>query len=253
MTNTFQSISPVDGSIYVERPFTEVSEIEKVLARSVNAQRAWAKTGIQRKAEICLEAVRYFQENVDPIAEEITWQMGRPIQYAPFEIKNGLKERAEYMIEIADNALSDIQVANLGGYSRFIRKEPLGVIFVLAPWNYPYLTSINAIIPALMAGNSVILKHATQTPLCAERYAAAFARAGLPEGVFQYLHLSHTQVQKVIDDCRIGFVAFTGSVEGGKAIQQAVNNRFISVGLELGGKDPAYVCADADISFSIEN
>ena len=253
MKNTFQSISPVDGSIYVERSYTETPEIEKVLSRSVKAQKVWAKTSISHKSKICLRAIRYFQENAEPIAREITWQMGRPIRYTPFEIKNGLKERAEYMIEIAENALRDVPVENIGGFKRFIRKEPLGVVFVLAPWNYPYLTSINAIIPSLMAGNCIILKHATQTPLCAERYAEAFVWAGLPEGVFQYLHLSHQQVQKVIADNTIAYVAFTGSVEGGNAIQKAVNNRFISAGLELGGKDPAYVCTDADIPFAIEN
>jgi acyl-CoA reductase-like NAD-dependent aldehyde dehydrogenase len=166
--------------------------------------------------------------------------MGRPVRYSPFEITRGFQERAKYMMEIAPAALADIEVPPAEGFHRFIRRDPLGTVLVLAPWNYPYLTSVNVVIPALLAGNSVILKHAAQTPLCAERYAEAFRYAGLPPGVFQYLHLSHEQVAKVIGDERISYVAFTGSVEGGAAVQQAVGQRFIHTGLELGGKDPAY-------------
>src|SRR6185436_1047060 len=136
---------------------------------------------------------------------------------------------------------------------RFIRREPLGVVLVVAPWNYPWLTSVNAVLPALIAGNSVILKMAAQTPLVAERYAEAFRAAGLPDGVFQYLHLSHAEVQKVVSDERIGFVAFTGSVGGGQAVQQAAASRFIGAGLELGGNDPAYVRADAPLASTVEN
>src|SRR5437870_11071792 len=176
--------------------------------------------------------------------------MGRPIAYTPNEIRRGFQERVLYMAGIAEAALSDIAITP---GRRFIRREPLGVVLVLAPWNYPWLTSVNAIVPALLAGNSVILKMAQQTPLVAERYAEAFAAAGLPPGVFQYLHLDHTQTARVIGDPRIAFVAFTGSVEGGHAVQRAAAQRFIATGLELGGKDPAYVRADADVASAVEN
>ena len=189
MAKNFQTISPVDGSIYVERPYAAPSDIEYALSDSTKAQASWSKTSLDQRANICLKAVQYFQNNIDKIAVELTWQMGRPIRYTPLEIRNGLKERAEYMIEAAQTSLRDVDIDDKKDIRKFIRKEPLGVIFVLAPWNYPYLTSINAVIPALMAGNSVILKHAAQTPLCAERYAKAFQWAGLPESVFQYLHL----------------------------------------------------------------
>ena len=179
--------------------------------------------------------------------------MGRPIRYTPFEITKGLKERAEYMIQIAEEKLQSIQAPPLEGFQRFIQREALGTVLVLSPWNYPFLTSINAIIPALMAGNTVILKHALQTPLCAERYANAFKEAGLPEGVFQYLHIDHEQVRRIIKDDRIDFVAFTGSVKGGHAVQKAMSSRFIAGGMELGGKDPAYVRADANLEHAIEN
>lgn len=250
---TFQTISPIDNSIYIEREIANEKNVESALSSSKSAQKKWREIPILERGKICLKAVEYFVENADEIGAELTWQMGRPIRYTPFELKGGLQERAKYMIEIAEEKLSDIYVPKKEGFKRYIKREPLGTVFVLAPWNYPYLTSVNAIIPALMAGNSVILKHAKQTPLCAERYAAAFEYAGLPKGVFQYLHLNHGQVSKIISDKRIDYVAFTGSVSGGAAVQKAMSNRFINAGLELGGKDPAYVRADADLKHTVEN
>jgi acyl-CoA reductase-like NAD-dependent aldehyde dehydrogenase len=157
------------------------------------------------------------------------------------------------MIGIAPLALADIQASPKPGFTRLIRREPVGVVLAIAPWNYPYLTSVNSVVPAIAAGNAVILKHSAQTPLCAERYAAAFETAGLPEGVFQFLHTTHEQVEQMIGDERIHFVTFTGSVAAGHAIQAAASKRFIGVALELGGKDPAYVRFDADLAHAAEN
>ncbi len=253
MNDKFQTISPIDGSVFVERAFAIGDEIENALAAAQKARQAWKRSTLAERAAVCRNAVQYFLDHADEIGEELTWQMGRPIRYTPFEIKKGFQERANYMIDIAEQVLADMEVEHSGSFQRFIRREPLGTVFVLAPWNYPYLTSVNVVIPAIMAGNAVILKHAQQTPLCAERYAAAFEAAGLPEGVFQFLHLTHSQSAAVIADERIAHVAFTGSVEGGRAIQQAVSQRFMAAGLELGGKDPAFVRADANLEYAIEN
>jgi acyl-CoA reductase-like NAD-dependent aldehyde dehydrogenase len=189
----------------------------------------------------------------DLLGEELTRQMGRPIAYSPGEIRRGFQERALYMCSIAEEALADVSIAPKEGFERFIRREPYGVVLVLAPWNYPWLTSVNAVVPALLAGNSVILKMAQQTPLVAERYAEAFAAAGLPRGVFQYLHADHGRVARMVGDARVGYVAFTGSVGGGHAVQRAAAERFVATGLELGGKDPAYVRADAPLRATVEN
>ncbi|HHM20855.1 MAG TPA: aldehyde dehydrogenase family protein [Bacteroidetes bacterium] len=253
MKKYFQVISPVDGFIYAERKRADARMIEEALSKSEAARAGWRSTPLAQRKVFCEKALRYFLRHEREMAEELAWQMGRPIRFGGLEISRGFKERAEYMMGISDEALADVQVEEMAGFQRFIRREPLGTVLVLAPWNYPYLTSVNAIFPALLAGNTVLLKHSEQTPLCAERYAAAFAEAGLPEGVFQYLHLSHRQVAGVIADPRISYVAFTGSVEGGRAIQQAVAGRFINAGLELGGKDPAYVRADANLETTIEN
>lgn len=227
--------------------------VEAALEKAVAAQKEWKKTTLAEREAICRKAVEYFLNHADEIGLELTWQMGRPVRYTANEIRRGFQERANYMISVAEKALADVEVDEIPGFKRFVKREPLGVVFVVAPWNYPYLTSVNSVIPAILSGNAVILKHAQQTPLCAERYAAAFEYAGLPQGVFQYLHLSHDQVAQVIGDARVDYVAFTGSVEGGHAVQKAINERFIVGGLELGGKDPAYVRADANLADAVEN
>jgi acyl-CoA reductase-like NAD-dependent aldehyde dehydrogenase len=245
-----RTISPVDGSVYVERELASDKAIGDTLARAVEAQKSWKRVPVAERVEACRRMVAWCVTRAEELGTELAWQMGRPIAYGPNEIKRGFQERAQYMCGIAEEALSRVSISP---GTRFIVREPLGVVLVVAPWNYPWLTSVNAVVPALLAGNSVILKMAQQTPLVAERYAEAFAAAGLPAGVFQFLHMSHDATARVIADPRVAFVAFTGSVEGGHAVQRAAAGRFIATGLELGGKDPAYVRADADLPNAIEN
>ncbi len=252
MSDTLKTISPVDGSVYVERSYASESDIAHALELARKAQGSWCQVPVSERAALCTKAVDAFVATTGGIAEEISWMMGRPARSTPGEVA-GLEERARHMIAIAETTLTDIPVGEKEGFIRFIRRDPLGVVFVVAPWNYPYLTSVNAIIPALMAGNSVILKHSAQTPLCAERYAEMFRAAGLPDGVFQYLHLTHTDTERVIKAPEVNYVAFTGSVSGGHMVETAAAGRFIGVGLELGGKDPAYVRSDADLAHAIEN
>ena len=166
------------------------------------------------RAAVCKRMLDWLLERADEIGEELTWQIGRPIAYSPNEIRRGFQERVNYMAGIAERELADIELEPKENFRRFIRREPVGVVLTLAPWNYPWLASVNAVVPAILAGNSVILKIAPQTPLVAERYAEAFKAAGLPEGVFQFLHIDHDQVAEVIKDPRVGFVAFTGFDRG---------------------------------------
>jgi acyl-CoA reductase-like NAD-dependent aldehyde dehydrogenase len=178
--------------------------------------------------------------------------MGRPVRYGAGELR-GFEERARYMITIAPQALAALEVEPVAGFRRYIKREPMGTVLVVAPWNYPYLTAVNTIIPALMAGNSVILKHASQTLLVGERFAEAMRRANLPEGLFQNLLLSHIHTGVVIGSRQVQQVNFTGSVAAGMEMQRAAVEGFLRVGLELGGKDPAYVRADADLEHAVEN
>jgi len=252
MTASLKTISPIDGSVYVERPLATAAEIASALAAAMSAQKAWKQTRVAERAALLTKAVDAFVAKKDAIAEELTRQIGRPLGQSPGEVR-GFEERARHMIAIAETSLADIAVEPKPGFTRFIRREPLGVVFVVAPWNYPYLTAVNAIIPALLAGNAVILKHSAQTPLCAERFAEAFRAAGLPKGVFQFLHLSHDDTTKLVGSEGIDFVAFTGSVDGGHAVMQGAAKRFIGLGLELGGCDPAYVRPDANLDHAVEN
>jgi acyl-CoA reductase-like NAD-dependent aldehyde dehydrogenase len=253
MSTHQQTISPIDGSVCAEFELASGSAIEAALQRAVEAQKEWRRVPVKTRAAICRRMVASMVSRAGEIATELTRQMGRPVTQTPFEIRRGFEERATYMIDIADATLADFDAGARDGFRRFIRREPLGVVLVLAPWNYPYLTSVNAVIPAIMAGNSVVLKMATQTPLVAERYAQAFDEADLPAAVFQYLHATHDDVARMIEDPRIAFVSFTGSVAGGHAVQQAGSRRFIGANLELGGKDPAYVRPDAPLEATVEN
>jgi len=252
MTHTNKTYSPIDGSLYVERDLASTEEIHDAIELANQAQKKWRRMTLNKRKALCAKAVSAFEENKDNIAEELCWQMGRPIRYAGGEV-DSFAARSTYMISVAEESLAPMQTDPKSGFQRYITKEPVGVVLVIAPWNYPLHTPINAIIPALLAGNSVILKHSSQTPLCAERIDDAFKAAGLPEGVFQYLHMSHDSCALAIQAPEIGAVAFTGSVSGGRAIEEAATGRFINVGLELGGKDPAYIRADADLDYAVES
>jgi acyl-CoA reductase-like NAD-dependent aldehyde dehydrogenase len=247
-----RTITPIDDTLLVERPYATAADIARTVEAAARAQKTWKHVAVAERQKLISRAVDAFVAKKDIIAEEITRQMGRPLGQSPGEIR-GFEERSRYMIEIAPEALADIDPGRKDGFNRFIRREPLGTVFVVAPWNYPYLTSVNAIVPALMAGNAVILKHSAQTPLCADRYAEAFKAAGLPDGLFQTLVLTHDDTSRMIGSPGVDHVAFTGSVAGGHAVMRAAADRFIGAGLELGGNDPAYVRADANLAHAVEN
>ena len=249
---TQKTVSPVDGRVYVERMLATPEQINEILRTARHAQVAWRNVPLPERAQLLLKFCNEFEKRGAQIAEELTWQMGRPARYAPNEVR-GTLERARHMIAIASQALADIDAGPKPDFKRFVRREPLGVVFTIAAWNYPYLIAVNSVVPALMAGNAVILKHSAQTPLCAERFAECFEAAGLPKGVFQIVHASHEDTDRIIRDPRVNFVAFTGSVAGGHAVQRAASSRFIGVGLELGGCDPVYVRHDANLDHAIEN
>lgn len=253
--NVYRCVSPVDGRVYAERPVSTEEEVSSALAAARRAQRSWKRVPIDERAAVCTRFVEAFTARREEIAGELTWQMGRPVRDTPSEV-DGVAERAGHMIALAADALADIRPAQRTGYRRFIRREPCGVVLVLAPWNYPYLTAVNAIVPALMAGNAVAMKPSGQTFLSAERFAEAFEEAGLPEGLFRALHLRHAQTANLIrSPGGPDFVSFTGSPAGGTAVQRAAaerTDRFVGVALELGGKDAAYVRADADVSFAAD-
>lgn len=251
MTETIKLKSPIDGSIYAERPVATDQAVNAAVERARAAQAAWAETPIAERGKYLLAFLEALLAMNDEIVPELAWQMGRPTRYGGE--KGGVEERTRYMVALAEKALAPYLPEDRPGFRRYLKKEPLGVVFVIAPWNYPYLTAVNSIVPALMAGNAVILKHAAQTLLVGERFAKAFEKAGLPKGVFQNIVLNHAQTEKLLGSGKIDHVNFTGSVAGGRAIEKAAAGTFMTLGLELGGKDPAYVLPDVKLDHAVAN
>ena len=247
---TFETITPIDNSVCYEDNLNTTDDINEVLKEAKIAQKKWAVTPLDERITYIQKFIDEIVSKKDEIAKEITLQMGRPVSQSVYEI-DGFKERALYMLDIAKESLQPYYPKAMKGYERKITKEPLGVICLISPWNYPFLTSVNVLIPALLAGNAVILRHSLQTPLVAKQYKEAFERAGLPLGLFSILYLNHKESAILLEDKRVDGVFFTGSVGGGHAVQDAIKEKFIPCGLELGGKDPAYVRADADVDYSV--
>jgi len=245
-------ISPVDGREVVRRAASSASQIEAAVAAARKAQAEWKRVPAAERGKIVGKAVDAMLAMRGEIAPELAWQMGRPIRYGGNEL-GGFEERARAMIALAETALSNIVPEPKAGFKRYIAREPVGIVLTVAPWNYPYLTAVNSVVPALMAGNAVLLKHAAQTLLVGDRFQAAMDRAGLPKGLFRTLTLSHDDTSKLIGSGAVDQVCFTGSVAAGKQIERAAAGTFAGVGLELGGKDPAYVRPDVDFAHAIEN
>ena len=245
-----KTITPIDNTVYIEREYHS-SKIEQSIENSMKAQKDWANLSVSERVNLLKNFVKDFLSRGDVIGEELSRQIGRPISQAAGEL-NGFKERADYMLSIAEKKLANIDVTKDVNFKSFIKRKALGIVFVIAPWNYPYLVAVNSIIPAMAAGNTVILKHSAQTPLCAEQLYQS-AKKTLPKDVFNYLHLNHEDGLKVVSDKRINFVSFTGSVKAGYDVQKATNTKFIDMTLELGGKDPAYARHDCDLEKTVEN
>ncbi|MBY3441710.1 aldehyde dehydrogenase family protein [Rhizobium laguerreae] len=245
-----QCISPVDGSVYAERAALSLEAAKDVVARARKAQKAWAKRPLEERVQLVLKGAARLNEMSDVVVPELAWQMGRPVKYGG-EYK-GFNERSNYVASIAADALAPVVVEESDRFERRIEREAHGVVFVVAPWNYPYMTAINTIAPALMAGNTVVLKHASQTLLVSERLVQAFIEAGVPEDVFQNVFLDHETTSALIAAGSFNFVNFTGSVEGGRSMERAAAGTFTGLGLELGGKDPGYVMEDADLEAAVD-
>lgn len=250
MVGSIKCFSPIDGSLYAERPVLSATEAAQAVERGQAAQPAWAARPLAERVDLLLAAIARVGEMNDEIVPELAHQMGRPIRYGG-EF-GGFNERATYMADIAKQALAPIKLEDGDAFKRVIKRQPHGLVLVVAPWNYPYMTAINTVAPALIAGNAVMLKHASQTPLVGERLAQAFHAAGVPEDVFQNAFLDHQTTADLIAARSFGFVNFTGSVGGGRTIERAAAGTFTGLGLELGGKDPGYVMQDADLDAAAE-
>ena len=242
---------PATGETACKLPLASAEEAHECARRARRAARAFAETTIDERIELCERFISVLGESTEAIALDITRQMGKPIREARAEVATTV-ERTRAAIELAPQVLAPERLGPRGGIEREIEHLPLGVVLDIAAWNYPLLTAVNVVVPALLAGNAVILKHSSRTPLCAGHFARAFAEAGAPTDLVSALIADHQVTAELIGDEEIAYVAFTGSVAGGRAISTAASGRFIDIGLELGGKDPAYVRADADVEAAAE-
>jgi len=250
--DTHRIDNPYSGEIVAERRFLADSEIEGLVTRAQRAHKAWARVALGDRIALCEGFCQELEKEGERIAREVTQQMGKPLAQARGEVKTALF-RARTMIALAPEALRDEPLPPVPDFLRFIRHEPVGVVLDIPAWNYPLLITVNVIVPAVLAGNAVILKHAQRTALCGDAFARAFAAAGAPENLVTAIDATHETAAKIIARPEIGYVSFTGSVRGGHELYREGARRFIDVGLELGGKDPAYVAPDADLQHAIAN
>ena len=248
--NEIICISPIDGEVFAKRNTLSLKDAKDKVQLLRAAQKAWSARPLAERVSLVMEGVDAVGKMDDQIVPELAQMMGRPIRYGG-EF-GGFKERAQYMSEIAEQALQDIEISNDSSFKRYIKRIPHGLVFVVAPWNYPYMTAINTIAPALIAGNVVALKHATQTLLVGERLVDAFISVGIPEDVFINMYLDHDTTSRLIEENSFDFVNFTGSLRGGIEMERAAAGTFTPVGTELGGKDPGYVMEDADLDAAVE-
>lgn len=244
-------ISPIDGREVARRRTASRNEIERSVMEARSAQREWARVPVADRCAAMLRFLEAMRGQNDSVTRELALQMGRPVRYGG-EFRS-FEERVRYMVDIAPEALAPFVPAAKAGFTRYIRRDPLGIVLTIAPWNYPYLTAVNTIVPALLAGNAVLLKAASQTILAGERFQSAMDRADVPNGVFRSLVLGHDDTMQLLSGDHVDHVSFTGSVAGGRAVERAAAGTFMSINLELGGKDPAYVRADADIAHAVES
>ena len=249
--DSIELISPVDGTVYATRAPLDRAGATAMAARARAAQNGWAARPLAERVALVQAGVAALIAKKDVLVEELAWQMGRPVRFGG-EF-GGVSDRTDYMASIAEATLAPQMVEDSDRFTRYLAREPVGVVFIVAPWNYPYLTTINTLAPALIAGNTVVLKHASQTLLVGERLAEAFHEAGIPADVFQNVVLDHATTEHLIGSRAFNFVNFTGSVGGGVAMEKAAAGTFTSLGLELGGKDPGYVRADADLDAAVDS
>ncbi len=252
MTRELQVINPYTEEVAFTLPMLASGEVDGVVRRARTAFGAWRWSTAAERRTLCERFVEAFGADRDEIARNLSLQMGRPIKHAYNEVNTTL-DRARHMISIAEAALQDEYLPEKPGFVRYIRHEPLGVVLDIAAWNYPLLIAVNVVVPAVLAGNAVIIKHSSRTPLCGHAFVKAFQKAGAPEGLVQDIRADHAVTEAFIRHPGVNYVSFTGSVRGGHEVVRSAKDKFLNVGLELGGKDPAYVCADAPFAFAVAN
>jgi acyl-CoA reductase-like NAD-dependent aldehyde dehydrogenase len=244
--------NPFTGEPACTVPLADQAALGATLDRARAAAKSWRSSPIDERVALVERFVAALEGQTADVAADITRMMGKPLSQATSEVK-GCVGRARALASIAPRCLADDVLPAVGKFERRVARAPLGVIFDLPAWNYPLLTAVNCVVPALLAGNAVIVKHSPRTPLCGEHFARAFEAAGAPASLVQALHCDHPTSERIVGDERVDHTVYTGSIYGGHRIVEAGIKRFLHTTLELGGNDPAYVAPDCDLEKTVEN
>lgn len=215
-------------------------------------QSKWKNESLDKRIELVKKGLEYFEINRTQIAKDVSEQMGRPLHYANGEI-NGFFERANHLCSIAKETLAADVYTDKEGFERSIEHTAYGTIFVISAWNYPLLITVNSVVPALLSGNTVLLKHSSLTPQIGKHFEKAFSQLGNYSNLLLSSVIDHQTTGRVIEELPVDHVIFTGSVSGGRQILSHTSKRFMTPALELGGKDGAYVHSDANLDYAVES
>ncbi|MCH8163972.1 MAG: aldehyde dehydrogenase [Planctomycetes bacterium] len=245
---TLKSLNPATGEVVGEVPITPIGEIPNIVARARAAQPAWRDLGLEKRMQTMLPVGTQLVNRADDLGRLLMREMGKPLPEAVGEIKHCGESLEATLREIVDALQPDVLEDDKA--KSFVYHDPLGVCVAITPWNFPLSMPHWMVIPALMAGNTVVLKPSEETPLIAQAYVDALNEA-LPKHVLQIVHGADEQ-GKALVQADVDLIAFTGSREAGKHILSAASSGLKRVILELGGKDPMIVLEDADIGAAAE-
>ena len=251
-SSSMNLVNPATEQTFRSVQMTSEAELGVILERMRAAQKEWREVPVSERVTICRGFVDAFRAMRESVALDITRQMGKPVVQAQREVDTML-DRAETMLRLATAGLEDEVLEPRPGLRRLIRREPLGIVLDIPAWNYPLLIAVNVVLPALLAGNAVLIKHARLTPLCGDAFAEAFRQTQLPGDLVASIHVGHKTITRLIAGRAVDFISFTGSVEGGREVYREASEQLLDMGLELGGKDPALVCEDANFDFTVAN
>src|SRR3989338_806051 len=241
-----QSKNPTTEEVL--KTFEEISdkELEKKLALADKAFKSWKKTSFKERAVLMLKLGEYLRVHAEEFSKLQMLEMGKTMKSGPIGIAK-CALLCDYYADNAENILAN-EVLNTDKKEQYAEFDPLGVVLAVMPWNFPFWQVYRFAVPAIMAGNVGILKHASNVPQCAKAIEKNFIAAGFPKGIFQNLFLSVSRVEGLIRDPRIAAVTLTGSEKAGIAVARVSGEEIKKVVLELGGSDPFIVFADADIN-----
>lgn len=250
MAMGFTTIDPASGEMLRRYPFMSDDALDAALTTAREAQRTWAAVSVDKRARTVARLAAHLRQRDRKLAQIVTMEMGKPLGEAVMEVDK-CASGCEYYGEMGAAHLRD-QVVETESHRSYVTFQPLGLVLAIMPWNFPLWQVIRAAVPALIAGNGVLLKHAPSVPCCALELADLFAAAGLPEGLFTNLFIDLPATADLIRDERVQAVTLTGSTRAGREVARIAGSQIKTCVLELGGSDPYVVLEDADLPRTVE-